>query len=128
MPTVQQLIRKANGGRKDGTGSKKSSVLGKSGQVRGVLTRVYTVSPRKPNSARRPVAKVKTSNGYEIIAHIPGEGHSLQEHSSVLVRGKGPPDLPGVRHRIIRGVLDAKGVQSRMTARSRYGTAKPKGK
>jgi len=128
MVTTQQLIRKVNGGRKRGSVKKANPVLAGAGQVRGVLTRVYTSTPKKPNSARRAVAKAKTSTGYEVIVYIPGEGHTLQEHSSVLIRGKGPADLPGTKYRVVRGALDAKGVQGRMTSRSHYGAGKPKGK
>ena len=103
-----------------------SPALNSSPQKRGVCTRVYTQTPKKPNSALRKVAKVRLTNGFEIIAYIPGEGHNLQEHSIVLVRGGRVKDLPGVRYHIVRGTLDAAGVQGRNKSRSKYGTKKPK--
>ncbi|MFM2042652.1 MAG: hypothetical protein RLY86_1228 [Pseudomonadota bacterium] len=123
MPTINQLIsnpRKAP--------EKKERRLGLEGnpQLRGVCTRVYTVTPRKPNSALRKVARVRMSNGHEVTSYIPGEGHNLQEHSVVLIQGGGPNDLPGVSHRVIRGTLDAQGVKDRKQKRSRYGAKRPK--
>jgi small subunit ribosomal protein S12 len=121
MPTIQQLVREGRQKKK-----KKAKTTGLAGapQARGVCTRVYTVTPKKPNSALRKVARVRLSTGYEITAYIPGEGHNLQEHSLVLVRGGRVRDLPGVRYKIIRGTLDASGVRDRKQARSRYGTKK----
>ena len=123
MPTINQLIRKPrkHPGKKSGTPG-----LSGSPQRRGVCTRVYTVTPRKPNSALRKVARVRLTSGMEVTAYIPGEGHNLQEHSIVLVRGGRVKDLPGVRYKIIRGVLDASGVRDRKQARSRYGAKKEK--
>ena len=118
MPTIQQLVRK---GRRDKIAKVKTAALKGSPQRRGVCTRVYTTTPKKPNSAMRKVARVKLSNGTEVTAYIPGEGHNLQEHSMVLVRGGRVKDLPGVRYKIIRGALDAAGVKNRKQARSRYG-------
>ena len=118
MPTIQQLVRK---GRSPKTNPTKSNALQGNPQRRGVCTRVYTTTPKKPNSALRKVAKVRLTNGFEVIAYIPGEGHNLQEHSIVLVRGGRVRDLPGVRYKIIRGALDAAGVKNRKQARSRYG-------
>ena len=115
MPTTSQLIRK---GRKQRVAAP---------QRRGVCTRVYTITPKKPNSALRKVARVRLTNGMEIGAYIPGEGHNLQEHSVVLVRGGRVPDLPGVRYHIVRGTLDASGVKDRKQGRSKYGAKKPKG-
>ena len=124
MPTIQQLVRK---GRKVVKLPSKSRALENCPQKRGVCTRVYTTTPKKPNSALRKVAKVRLTNGYEVIAYIPGEGHNLQEHSIVMIEGGRVKDLPGVRYHIIRGVLDPAGVEGRRTSRSRYGTKKPKG-
>ena len=118
MPTIQQLVRNARSSTKAKT---KTPALKASPQRRGVCTRVYTVTPRKPNSALRKVARVRLTTGVEVTAYIPGEGHNLQEHSIVLVRGGGVKDLGGVRYKIIRGALDAAGVRDRKQARSRYG-------
>lgn len=123
MPTIQQLVRK---GRKSNTRKSKSPALDNCPQKRGVCTRVYTTTPKKPNSALRKVAKVKLTNGLEVIAYIPGEGHNLQEHSIVLIRGGRIKDLPGVRYHIVRGCLDTAGVEGRMQSRSKYGTKRPK--
>ncbi len=123
MPTIQQLVRK---GRRDKVTKVKTAALKGSPQRRGVCTRVYTTTPKKPNSALRKVARVKLTTGVEVTAYIPGEGHNLQEHSMVLVRGGRVKDLPGVRYKIIRGSLDTQGVKSRKQARSRYGTKKEK--
>ena len=123
MPTINQLIRK---GRKKVTGKTKSPRLERSPQKRGVCTRVSTVTPKKPNSALRKVARVRLTNGYEVTAYIPGEGHNLQEHSIVLIRGGRVKDLPGVRYHIVRGVLDTAGVSNRQTSRSKYGAKKSK--
>ncbi|PKN03625.1 30S ribosomal protein S12 [Candidatus Dependentiae bacterium HGW-Dependentiae-1] len=123
MPTVNQLFR---------TGRIKLKIKSRSGalkgspQVRGVCTRVFTTTPKKPNSALRKVARVKLSTGIEITAYIPGEGHNLQEHSVVLVRGGRVPDLPGVKYHIVRGTLDTAGVEKRRQGRSRYGAKRPK--
>lgn len=125
MPTIQQLIRK---GRKAKRRTSKSPALANCPQRRGVCTRVYTTTPKKPNSALRKVAKVRLTNGYEVIAYIPGEGHNLQEHSIVLVRGGRVKDLPGVRYHIIRGALDTAGVEKRKQSRSKYGAKRPKQK
>lgn len=119
MPTIQQLIRK---GRKTFKKKSKSSALDSCPQRRGVCLRVYTTTPKKPNSAMRKVARVRLTNGKEINAYIPGEGHNLQEHSLVLVRGGRVKDLPGVRYHILRGTLDTFGVQNRKQSRSKYGT------
>lgn len=124
MPTIQQLVRK---GRKKLPNRSKSAALDSCPQRRGVCTRVYTTTPKKPNSALRKVAKVRLTNGTEIIAYIPGEGHNLQEHSIVLVRGGRVKDLPGVRYHIVRGTLDTAGVEGRRQRRSKYGAKKPKG-
>jgi small subunit ribosomal protein S12 len=121
VPTIQQLVRNARSSTKAKT---KTPALKASPQRRGVCTRVYTVTPRKPNSALRKVARVRLTTGVEVTAYIPGEGHNLQEHSIVLVRGGGVKDLGGVRYKIIRGALDASGVSGRRQARSRYGTKK----
>lgn len=121
MPTIQQLVRKA---RKPKVWKSKSPALQSCPQKRGVCTRVYITTPKKPNSAQRKVAKVKLSNGIEVIAYIPGEGHNLQEHSIVLVRGGRVKDLPGVRYHIVRGALDTAGVNDRKQGRSKYGTKK----
>ena len=118
MPTVNQLVRK---GRKTPRAKTKTPALRGAPQKRGVCTRVYTATPKKPNSALRKVARVRLSSGVEVTAYIPGEGHNLQEHSIVLVRGGRVRDLPGVRYKIIRGALDAAGVKNRKQARSRYG-------
>ena len=118
MPTIQQLVRK---GRQDKIGKTKTPALKGSPQRRGVCTRVYTTTPKKPNSALRKVARVRLTSGIEITAYIPGEGHNLQEHSIVLVRGGRVRDLPGVRYKVIRGTLDAAGVSDRKKARSQYG-------
>jgi small subunit ribosomal protein S12 len=123
MPTINQLIRF---GRKKIVKKTKSPALQSSPQKRGVCTRVMTFTPKKPNSALRKVARVRLTNGIEITAYIPGEGHNLQEHSVVLVRGGRVKDLPGVRYHIIRGALDALGVDKRKKARSKYGAKRPK--
>ena len=123
MPTIQQLVRK---GRKKLTFKSKSPALDSSPQRRGVCTRVYTTTPKKPNSALRKVAKVRLTNKIEVIAYIPGEGHNLQEHSIVLIRGGRVKDLPGVRYHIIRGALDTAGVANRKKGRSKYGAKKAK--
>ena len=120
MPTIQQLVRK---GRHDKR-KEVSAALKGSPQRRGVCTRVYTTTPKKPNSALRKVARVRLTTGIEVSAYIPGEGHNLQEHSMVLVRGGRVKDLPGVRYKIIRGALDTQGVKDRKQARSRYGAKK----
>ena len=121
MPTIQQLVRK---GRQSKRRKEATPALKGAPQRRGVCTRVYTTTPKKPNSALRKVAKVRLTNGQEIIAYIGGEGHNLQEHSIVLVRGGRVKDLPGVRYKVIRGTLDTSGVGQRRQARSRYGTKK----
>ena len=118
MPTIQQLVRQ---GRETQKKKNKAPALKGSPQRRGVCTRVFTVTPRKPNSALRKVARVRLTSGMEVTAYIPGEGHNLQEHSIVLVRGGRVKDLPGVRYKIIRGTLDTSGVRGRKQARSRYG-------
>ena len=123
MPTINQLIRRP---RKPVRKKVRTADLEGNPQARGVLTRVYTTTPRKPNSALRKVAKVRLTNGREAIAYIPGEGHNLQEHSVVLIRGGGPNDLPGVRYSVVRGVLDTQAVKGRKQSRSRYGTKKAK--
>ncbi|ROL60469.1 30S ribosomal protein S12 [Bacteroidetes/Chlorobi group bacterium MS-B_bin-24] len=123
MPTISQLIRKP---RKKLQKKSKSPALKGCPQRRGVCTRVYTTTPKKPNSALRKVAKVRLSSGYEVIAYIPGEGHNLQEHSIVYVRGGRVKDLPGVRYHIVRGVADTQGVEGRKQGRSKYGTKRPK--
>lgn len=123
MPTIQQLIRK---GRNQQKKVSKSRALDKCPQRRGVCTRVYTTTPKKPNSALRKVAKVRLTNGIEVIAYIPGEGHNLQEHSIVLIRGGRVKDLPGVRYHIVRGTLDTAGVDGRTQSRSKYGAKRPK--
>ena len=123
MPTIQQLIRH---GRRKFTRKSKSIALNRSPQRRGVCIKVYTTTPKKPNSALRKVAKVRLSNGNEIIAYIPGEGHNLQEHSIVLVRGGRVKDLPGVRYHIVRGTLDTAGVDAMRQSRSKYGAKRPK--
>ena len=123
MPTIQQLVRK---GRDARSSASKTPALKGSPQRRGVCTRVYTQTPKKPNSALRKIARVKLSTGMEVTAYIPGEGHNLQEHSIVLVRGGRVKDLPGVRYKIVRGSLDTQGVKGRQQARSRYGAKKEK--
>ena len=123
MPTIQQLIRK---GRQKINKKSKSLALGNSPQKRGVCTRVYTTTPKKPNSALRKVARVRLTNGTEVNAYIGGEGHALQEHSIVLVRGGRVKDLPGVRYHVVRGALDTTGVDGRTQRRSKYGTKRPK--
>ncbi len=124
MPTIQQLIRK---GRKSKVRKTASPAMQSCPQKRGVCTRVYTTTPKKPNSALRKVARVRLTNGIEVSAYIPGEGHNLQEHSIVLIRGGRVKDLPGVRYHIIRGTLDTAGVNGRTQSRSLYGTKRPKG-
>ena len=123
MPTINQLVRK---GRKVPKFKSKSPALESSPQKRGVCTRVYTTTPKKPNSALRKVARVRLSNGIEVTAYIPGEGHNLQEHSIVLIRGGRIKDLPGVRYHIVRGAVDSSGVADRKQARSKYGAKKTK--
>ena len=132
MPSINQLVRKgrvkpkrkvATPGLKSGQGRKKRLAAP---QRRGVCTRVYTTTPKKPNSALRKVAKVRLTNGFEVIGYIPGEGHNLQEHSVVMIRGGRVKDLPGVRYHIIRGVLDTQGVADRKQRRSKYGAKRPK--
>ena len=123
MPTIQQLVRK---GRKNLTSKSKSPALDSCPQRRGVCTRVYTTTPKKPNSAMRKVARVRLTNGREVNAYIGGEGHNLQEHSVVLIRGGRVKDLPGVRYHILRGNLDTQGVANRKKRRSLYGTKKGK--
>jgi small subunit ribosomal protein S12 len=123
MPTINQLVRK---GRTQIVTKSKSRALNACPQRRGVCTRVYTTTPKKPNSALRKVAKVRLTTGVEVICYIPGEGHNLQEHSIVLVRGGRVKDLPGVRYTIVRGALDTEGVKKRLQSRSRYGTKRPK--
>ena len=123
MPTIQQLIRFQ---RKSEIKKTKSPALKACPQRRGVCTRVYTTTPKKPNSALRKVARVRLTSGFEVTAYIPGIGHNLQEHSVVLVRGGRVKDLPGVRYHIVRGVLDTAGVKDRLRSRSKYGSKKPK--
>lgn len=123
MPTISQLIKRARRVQRNST---KSPALAGCPQKRGVCTRVYTTTPKKPNSALRKVAKVRLSNGYEVISYIPGIGHNLQEHSVVLIRGGRVKDLPGVRYHIVRGVLDTQGVNGRLRGRSKYGAKRPK--
>lgn len=123
MPTINQLVRKS---RDVAVYKSKSPALQNSPQKRGVCTRVYTTTPKKPNSALRKVARVRLTNQIEVTAYIPGEGHNLQEHSIVLIRGGRVKDLPGVRYHIVRGTLDTQGVQDRKQARSKYGAKKPK--
>ncbi|MEO1200517.1 MAG: 30S ribosomal protein S12 [Pseudomonadota bacterium] len=123
MPTINQLIRKP---RKDKRVRNKVPALEGNPQKRGVCTRVYTTTPKKPNSALRKVAKVRLTNQYEVIGYIPGEGHNLQEHSVVMLRGGRVKDLPGVRYHILRGVLDTHGVKDRKQRRSHYGAKRPK--
>ena len=121
MPTIQQLVRK---GRKSKKAKESAPALNGAPQRRGVCTRVFTTTPKKPNSALRKVARVRLTTGIEVTAYIPGEGHNLQEHSIVLVRGGRVKDLPGVRYKVIRGTLDTSGVSQRQQARSRYGAKK----
>ena len=123
MPTINQLIRR---GRKDVEAKDKAPALKDNPQKRGVCTRVYTTTPKKPNSALRKVARVRLTNGFEVTAYIPGEGHNLQEHSIVLIRGGRVKDLPGVRYHIVRGTLDSAGVNDRRKSRSKYGAKRPK--
>ena len=123
MPTINQLIRKPRVVQK---AKKKVPALQQSPQKRGVCTRVYTTTPKKPNSALRKVARVRLTNGFEVTAYIPGEGHNLQEHSIVLIRGGRVKDLPGVRYHIVRGTLDSAGVNDRRQSRSKYGAKRPK--
>ena len=123
MPTIQQLVRK---GRSTKRSASKTPALKASPQRRGVCTRVYTTTPKKPNSALRKVAKVRLTTGIEAVCYIPGEGHNLQEHSVVLIRGGRVKDLPGVRYHILRGVLDTQGVKDRKQRRSLYGAKRPK--
>ena len=123
MPTLNQLVRK---GRKTIEKRQKTRALEACPQKRGVCVRVYTTTPKKPNSALRKVARVRLTNGYEVTSYIPGEGHNLQEHSVVLIRGGRVKDLPGVRYHIIRGVMDTEGVSERRKGRSKYGTKRPK--
>jgi small subunit ribosomal protein S12 len=123
LPTINQLVRKS---RDVAVYKSKSPALQNSPQKRGVCTRVYTTTPKKPNSALRKVARVRLTNQIEVTAYIPGEGHNLQEHSIVLIRGGRVKDLPGVRYHIVRGTLDTQGVQDRKQARSKYGAKRPK--
>ena len=123
MPTISQLVRK---GRTSPVTKSKVPALGHSPQKRGVCTRVYTTTPKKPNSALRKVAKVRLTNGFEVISYIGGEGHNLQEHSVVLIRGGRVKDLPGVRYHIVRGSLDTQGVKDRKQSRSKYGAKRTK--
>ncbi len=123
MPTISQLVRK---GRKKTVTKSKSPALNACPQRRGVCTRVYTTTPKKPNSALRKIARVRLTSGLEVTAYIPGEGHNLQEHSLVFIRGGRVKDLPGVRYHVIRGVADTQGVEKRNKGRSKYGTKKPK--
>ena len=123
MPTIQQLVRSSRNKKKKKT---KSPALKSCPQRRGVCTRVYTTTPKKPNSALRKVARVRLTSGFEVTAYIPGIGHNIQEHSVVLIRGGRIKDLPGVRYHVIRGTLDSAGVKDRKQSRSKYGTKKPK--
>ena len=123
MPTIAQLVRK---GREAKVTKTKTPALKGAPQRRGVCTRVYTTTPKKPNSALRKVARVRLTNGFEVTSYIPGEGHNLQEHSVVLIRGGRVKDLPGVRYHIIRGTLDTQGVKDRKQRRSKYGAKRPK--
>ena len=123
MPTINQLVRQ---GRTVEVVKSKSPAMENCPQRRGVCTRVYTTTPKKPNSALRKVAKIRLTNGFEVIGYIPGEGHNLQEHSVVMIRGGRVKDLPGVRYHIIRGVLDTQGVKNRKQRRSKYGAKRPK--
>ena len=124
MPTIQQLVRK---GRQDKVAKNKTPALKGSPQRRGVCTRVYTTTPKKPNSALRKVARVRLTSQIEVTAYIPGVGHNLQEHSIVLIRGGRVKDLPGVRYHVVRGTLDTAGVSGRQQSRSKYGAKRPKG-
>ena len=123
MPTINQLVRKP---RTSPKAKSKVPALARSPQKRGVCTRVYTTTPKKPNSALRKVAKVRLTNGFEVISYIGGEGHNLQEHSVVLIRGGRVKDLPGVRYHMVRGSLDTQGVKDRKQSRSKYGAKRPK--
>ena len=123
MPTINQLVKR---GRAKQLAKNKAPALNRSPQKRGVCTRVYTQTPKKPNSALRKVARVRLTNGNEVTAYIPGVGHNLQEHSVVLIRGGRVKDLPGVRYHIVRGALDSVGVQERRQGRSKYGAKRPK--
>ena len=123
MATINQLVRKPRSSKKE---KSKVPALDACPQRRGVCTRVYTTTPKKPNSALRKVARVRLTNGFEVSSYIGGEGHNLQEHSVVLIRGGRVKDLPGVRYHVVRGSLDTQGVQKRMQARSKYGTKRPK--
>ena len=123
MPTINQLIKR---GREKQAVRGKSPALERSPQKRGVCTRVYTTTPKKPNSALRKVARVRLTNGFEVTSYIPGEGHNLQEHSVVMIRGGRVKDLPGVRYHIVRGTLDCQGVEKRRVSRSKYGVKRPK--
>ena len=123
MPTINQLIRN---GRKKPLKKTKVPAMESCPQKRGVCTRVYTTTPKKPNSALRKVARIRLTNGFEVTSYIPGEGHNLQEHSVVMIRGGRVKDLPGVRYHIIRGTLDTQGVNDRKQRRSKYGTKRPK--
>lgn len=123
MPTINQLIRKP---RRSAVERNKSPALEECPQKRGVCTRVTTTTPKKPNSALRKIARIRLTNGFEVTGYIPGEGHNLQEHSVVLIRGGRVPDLPGVRYHIVRGTLDTQGVKDRKQGRSKYGTKRPK--
>ncbi len=123
MPTINQLVRK---GRKKPRKKNDSPALEKCPQKRGVCVRVYTTTPKKPNSALRKVARIRLTNGFEVTAYIPGIGHNLQEHSLVMIRGGRVKDLPGVRYHIVRGVMDTVGVQDRKQSRSKYGAKRPK--
>ena len=123
MPTISQLVRK---GRKKTISRNKVPALQRSPQKKGICTRVYTTTPKKPNSALRKVARIKLTNGFEVTSYIPGEGHNLQEHSVVMIRGGRVKDLPGVRYHILRGNADAESVADRKQRRSLYGTKKPK--
>ncbi len=125
MPTVSQLVRKGRTSKKD---KSKSPALEMCPQKRGVCTRVFTTTPKKPNSAMRKVARIRLTNNVEVTGYIPGVGHNLQEHSIVIIRGGRVKDLPGVRYHVIRGSLDCEGVEERMKGRSKYGSRKPKGK
>lgn len=123
MPTINQLVKRSRIKPRD---KSKTPALANCPQKQGVCTRVYTTTPKKPNSALRKVSRIKLTNGHEVIGYIPGEGHNLQEHSTVLIRGGRVRDLPGVRYHIIRGTLDTQGVKDRRKARSLYGTKRPK--
>jgi len=123
MPTINQLLRRP---RQDQAPRNKAPALERCPQKRGVCTRVSTTTPKKPNSALRKIARIRLTNGFEVTGYIPGEGHNLQEHSVVLIRGGRVPDLPGVRYHIVRGALDTQGVKNRKQRRSKYGAKKPK--